>query len=85
MAWWTSWFGCYEMQQRTKSMGVSADNSYPQRQSIISQFYQIDKLVVEGGKSGKQTGDQGDITRQKDTGYFHPHHPSFTIYANPIS
>ncbi|KAI2786667.1 hypothetical protein POX_g09055 [Penicillium oxalicum] len=38
------------------------------RQTIISQFYQMDKLVVEGQKTGKETGDSGDIVRQKDTG-----------------
>ncbi|RMJ23960.1 hypothetical protein PHISP_05175 [Aspergillus sp. HF37] len=38
------------------------------RQTIISQFYQLDKLVVEGQKTGKQTGNEGDIVRQKDTG-----------------
>ncbi|KAI0384586.1 hypothetical protein F5Y04DRAFT_248662 [Hypomontagnella monticulosa] len=39
------------------------------RQTVISQFYQLDRLVVEGGMSGKQTGKSGDITRQKDTGW----------------
>lgn len=39
-----------------------------QRQTVISQFYQLDRLVVEGGKTGKQTGDEGGIARQKDTG-----------------
>ncbi|KAH8426426.1 hypothetical protein N8T08_008876 [Aspergillus melleus] len=39
------------------------------RQTIISQFYQLDKLVVEGQKTGKQTGEEGDIVRQKDTGW----------------
>ncbi|KAF1913779.1 hypothetical protein BDU57DRAFT_520790 [Ampelomyces quisqualis] len=39
------------------------------RQTVISQFYQLDKLVVEGGKQGKQTGDKGDIVRQKDQGW----------------
>lgn len=34
---------------------------------MISQFYQIDRLVVEGGKEGKQKGD-GDIIRVKDQG-----------------
>lgn len=38
-----------------------------QRQTVISQFYQLDKLVVEGRKSGKQKGDKGGIIRQKDT------------------
>ncbi|KAH8703806.1 putative iron-sulfur cluster biosynthesis protein Isd11 [Talaromyces proteolyticus] len=58
------------------------------RQTTISQFYQLDRLVVEGQKTvrnlshstilkthlikllqGKQTGDKGDIVRQKDTGW----------------
>ena len=34
---------------------------------MLSQFYQMDKLVVEGGKSGKEKG-KGEIVRQKDTG-----------------
>ncbi|KAJ5594482.1 LYR family protein [Penicillium hispanicum] len=38
------------------------------RQTVISQFYQLDKLVVEGQKTGKETGEQGEIVRQKDTG-----------------
>ncbi|GAM43795.1 hypothetical protein TCE0_060r18898 [Talaromyces pinophilus] len=38
------------------------------RQTVISQFYQLDRLVVEGQKTGKQTGDRGDIVRQKDVG-----------------
>ncbi|OCK75109.1 hypothetical protein K432DRAFT_446910 [Lepidopterella palustris CBS 459.81] len=39
------------------------------RQTVISQFYQLDRLVVEGGKTGKQKGDEGGIVRQKDTGW----------------
>lgn len=39
------------------------------RQTVISQFYQLDRLVVEGGKTGKQTGGEGDIVRQKDQGW----------------
>lgn len=39
------------------------------RQTVISQFYQMDRLVVEGGKSGKQTGSDAGIVRQKDTGW----------------
>jgi len=31
------------------------------RQSVISQFYQLDKLVVEGQVSGKETGTHGEI------------------------
>ncbi|KAJ5999107.1 hypothetical protein N7451_006917 [Penicillium sp. IBT 35674x] len=39
------------------------------RQTTISQFYQMDKLVVEGQKTGKETGDHGSIVRQKETGW----------------
>ncbi|CAM1506087.1 Fc.00g057280.m01.CDS01 [Cosmosporella sp. VM-42] len=42
------------------------------RQTVISQFYQLDRLVVEGGISslqGKQSGDRGGIVRQKEQGY----------------
>ncbi|EEQ90806.1 hypothetical protein RJZ56_002851 [Blastomyces dermatitidis] len=39
------------------------------RQSIISQFYQLDKLVVEGEPTGKESGNAGGIVRQKDTGW----------------
>ncbi|OTA80840.1 hypothetical protein M434DRAFT_85985 [Hypoxylon sp. CO27-5] len=38
------------------------------RQTVISKFYQLDRLVVEGGMSGKQSGKSGDIARHKDTG-----------------
>ncbi|KIW52459.1 hypothetical protein PV05_08093 [Exophiala xenobiotica] len=39
------------------------------RQTVVSQFYQLDRLVVEGGKTGKETGDHGGVVRQKDTGW----------------
>ncbi|GKT98155.1 iron-sulfur cluster biosynthesis protein isd11 [Fusarium langsethiae] len=39
------------------------------RQTVISQFYQIDRLVVEGGISGRQTGNNQEILRQKEQGY----------------
>ncbi|OTB07306.1 hypothetical protein M426DRAFT_317993 [Hypoxylon sp. CI-4A] len=39
------------------------------RQTVVSHFYQIDRLVVEGGISGKETGKSGDVSRQKDTGW----------------
>ncbi|KAL1963760.1 hypothetical protein VTN77DRAFT_7826 [Rasamsonia byssochlamydoides] len=39
------------------------------RQTVISQFYQLDKLVVEGQKTGKETGNKGEIARQKDTSW----------------
>ncbi|KAL3426099.1 complex 1 protein [Phlyctema vagabunda] len=39
------------------------------RQTVVSQFFQMDRLVVEGGKTGKQSGKRNDIVRQKDTGW----------------
>ncbi|OAL56865.1 hypothetical protein IQ07DRAFT_555188 [Pyrenochaeta sp. DS3sAY3a] len=39
------------------------------RQTVISQFYQMDRLVVEGGKQGKQLGNEGGIVRQKEQGW----------------
>ncbi|KAK1758486.1 hypothetical protein QBC47DRAFT_374844 [Echria macrotheca] len=39
------------------------------RQTVISQMYQQDRLVVEGGISGKDKGGKGEIMRQKDTGW----------------
>ncbi|KAI9812253.1 MAG: hypothetical protein M1826_002924 [Phylliscum demangeonii] len=39
------------------------------RQTVVSQFFQMDRLVVEGGASGKETGKSGAIVRQKDTGW----------------
>ncbi|KAF2653567.1 hypothetical protein K491DRAFT_661761 [Lophiostoma macrostomum CBS 122681] len=39
------------------------------RQTVVSQFFQLDRLVVEGGKTGKQTGNEGGIVRQKDQGW----------------
>ncbi|KAL2831210.1 hypothetical protein BDW59DRAFT_158154 [Aspergillus cavernicola] len=39
------------------------------RQTVISQFYQLDRLVVEGQKTGKEIGQEGGIVRQKDTGW----------------
>ncbi|KAF6815381.1 complex 1 protein [Colletotrichum plurivorum] len=38
------------------------------RQTVVSQFFQFDRLVVEGGAAGKQKGDEGGIVRQKDQG-----------------
>ncbi|KAI5259543.1 hypothetical protein E4T42_00207 [Aureobasidium subglaciale] len=40
-----------------------------QRQTVVSQFFQLDRLVVEGGKTGKQTGNKGDIVRQTEHGW----------------
>ncbi|SPQ19683.1 a2163750-4ee7-4295-b480-621c10712d89 [Thermothielavioides terrestris] len=39
------------------------------RQTVISQFYQLDRLVVEGGISGKDQAGHGETVRQKDTGW----------------
>ncbi|KAK2785182.1 hypothetical protein FQN53_007924 [Emmonsiellopsis sp. PD_33] len=39
------------------------------RQTVISQFYQLDRLVVEGQETGKETGKEGSLMRQKDTGW----------------
>ncbi|PSR80875.1 iron-sulfur cluster biosynthesis protein-like protein Isd11 [Coniella lustricola] len=39
------------------------------RQTVVSQFFEFDKLVVEGGISGKSKGGKGDIVRQKDQGW----------------
>ncbi|KAG9655181.1 hypothetical protein KCU64_g6717, partial [Aureobasidium melanogenum] len=40
-----------------------------QRQTVVSQFFQLDRLVVEGGKTGKQTGSRNDIVRQTEHGW----------------
>ncbi|KAF2275060.1 uncharacterized protein EI97DRAFT_434623 [Westerdykella ornata] len=39
------------------------------RQTVISQFYQLDRLVVEGGSAGKEKGKHGGIVRQKEQGW----------------
>lgn len=56
----SQWMPAYHCAQRT---------DIEQRQTVVSQFFQLDKLVVEGGKQGKQKGNSGDIVRQKDQGY----------------
>jgi hypothetical protein len=38
-----------------KILRITADTFLKQRQTIISQFYQLDRLVVEGGKSVRLT------------------------------
>lgn len=48
---------------------MCADFVRAQRQTVVSQFFQLDRLVVEGGKTGKQTGGRNDIMRVKDQGY----------------
>lgn len=50
-------------------VGQLADLKQLQRQTVVSQFFQLDRLVVEGGKTGKQKGNEGGIVRQKDTGW----------------
>jgi hypothetical protein len=40
-----------------------------QRQTVVSQFFQLDRLVVEGGRQGKETGENNGIMRVKDQGY----------------
>ncbi|KAF2752318.1 hypothetical protein M011DRAFT_463786 [Sporormia fimetaria CBS 119925] len=49
--------------------GLQKANGSRQRQTVISQFYQMDRLVVEGGAAGKEKGDHGDIVRVKDQGW----------------
>jgi len=44
-------------------------NGYSQRQTVVSQFFQLDRLVVEGGRQGKETGENNGIIRVKDQGY----------------
>ncbi|OAA36683.1 Complex 1 LYR protein [Metarhizium rileyi] len=39
------------------------------RQTVIGQFYQLDRLVVEGGISGRDTSKDGTIVRQKEQGW----------------
>ncbi|KAF4587178.1 complex 1 protein [Ophiocordyceps camponoti-floridani] len=39
------------------------------RQTYISRFYQLDRLVVEGGLSGRDNGKEGAVVRQKDQGW----------------
>ncbi|KAK8099352.1 uncharacterized protein PG998_012593 [Apiospora kogelbergensis] len=39
------------------------------RQTVVSQFFQFDRLVVEGGMEGKQHGKSGDIARTKEQGW----------------
>ncbi|KAK4555353.1 hypothetical protein LTR86_007650 [Recurvomyces mirabilis] len=39
------------------------------RQTVVSQFFQLDRLVVEGGKELKQKGNSGGMVRQKEHGW----------------
>lgn len=39
---------------------------------MVSQFFQLDRLVVEGGKTGKESG-SNNIRREKVTGYVSRH------------
>ncbi|CAH0016734.1 unnamed protein product [Clonostachys rhizophaga] len=38
------------------------------RQTVIGQFYQLDRLVVEGGISGKNNSEESAVLRQKQQG-----------------
>ncbi|KAI6488186.1 hypothetical protein MCOR11_008534 [Pyricularia oryzae] len=38
------------------------------RQTVMGQFYQLDRLVIENGISGKETGDGNEIVREKPQG-----------------
>ena len=39
------------------------------RQTVIGQFYQLDRLVIEGGRSGKDTSEDDAVIRQKEQGW----------------
>ncbi|KAK3059682.1 hypothetical protein LTS18_010281 [Coniosporium uncinatum] len=39
------------------------------RQTVVSQFFQLDRLVVEGGKQGRDKGGKEGIVRVKEQGY----------------
>ncbi|KAL8400203.1 hypothetical protein RB594_000553 [Gaeumannomyces avenae] len=39
------------------------------RQTVLGQFYQLDRLVVEAGISGKESGNKAEIVREKPTGW----------------
>ncbi|KAK2609192.1 hypothetical protein QQS21_002274 [Conoideocrella luteorostrata] len=39
------------------------------RQTVIGQFYTMDRLVVEAGISGKDNGGEGGVVRQKEQGW----------------
>ncbi|EPS36819.1 hypothetical protein H072_9593 [Dactylellina haptotyla CBS 200.50] len=38
------------------------------RQTLVSSFYQLDRLVIEGGSEGKETGRIAETVRQKEIG-----------------
>jgi len=48
--------------QELVSRGIAELQSM-KRQTVIGQMYNMDKLVVEGGKAGKQIGKSGDRMR----------------------
>lgn len=59
--------GFHGWQRRRLGMArVWADLSGVQRQTVVSQFYQLDRLVVEGGKTVRSN----------------PHNPLATLWAN---
>ncbi|KAI1973828.1 hypothetical protein LOZ52_001833 [Ophidiomyces ophidiicola] len=56
-----------KVSQNSRIVSAQTHCSKVLRQTIISQFYQLDRLVVEGQESGKETGSEGGIVRQKDS------------------
>ncbi|KAK5137766.1 hypothetical protein LTR08_007338 [Meristemomyces frigidus] len=51
--------------QELMQMGIK-ELQVLKRQTVVSQFFQLDRLVVEGGKTGKQTGNRNGIIRTND-------------------
>ncbi|PHH81802.1 hypothetical protein CDD82_7844 [Ophiocordyceps australis] len=39
------------------------------RQTVVGQFYQLDRLVIEGGLSGRDSGQKEGVVRQRTHGY----------------
>jgi len=69
---------------RSASLNKEPLLTYLQRQTVVSQFFQLDRLVVEGGKTGKQKGNEGGIVRQKDQGYISRRDRSAKTFTNRI-
>ena len=46
----------------------SARTDGKQRQTLLSNFYQFDRLVIEGQTTGRQKDGRGDLARVSDTG-----------------
>ncbi|KAI9163933.1 LYR motif-containing protein 4 [Paramyrothecium foliicola] len=60
------------VQKGLKELQVMKMLTLAQRQTVIGQFYQLDRLVIEGGRSGKDHGGDGSTVRQKEPGENHP-------------